>query len=811
MISRTWAIGCVLAVSAAAWAVRPATWTDGSEKDFAAGKMDKTVLTSRGEVRLARAMTTLVEASKDVGMISALALDRRGRVFVAASPKATVFRAEKGKLVEVASLPGVLVRCMGFVRGRLIAGTSGKDAGLYAMDAKGKAAPVWTDKAVTFVWAFVPGPKNSFYVATGPEGKIYHVSARGKAAVIYDSDDQNILSLAAAPKGLLYAGTGENGLVLEVDPARKTGRILYDADESEIARLLVDKDGILYAATSDVAKSGPTGEAPESEDTGRPDGPKTRPGGTTAPSTRPTTGPAKAPPGKAKPAKKAAEAPPASAPAVGKAALKPRAGEAKPAKPDPMVGDRVIFAPIASAAGSAPAPSPRAPTSPAEAMKMMMRRKGPSRPPGRPSNGDGAGNAVYRIDAEGFVQPVFRRPVSILAMVARDGVLTLGTGAGGEIFAVNVAEERTTMLVKIDPKHITALAVDAKGKLVFGTADQGGVYALDNGVEAKGTLISKVFDARHIARWGTLNVQALLPAGTAGTIATRSGNVAKPEDKTWAAWSAETPVGAKWAPIKTPAGRFLQYRLTLTSRGRTTPTVDQVHLIYQVRNLAPVIKAVQVGSAAGGNDGDRRGPGPMMRRGGPRGGNGNGGGGGSVKPVRIRAADPNGDEMWYALFFRRAGNKRWIKIADKLTEPAYKWNTAAVADGAYEVRVEVTDARANPPGQALTAARISRPVVVDNTAPQVADLAAKPAGKAAVALRGVVADKTGRVDRIAYAVNTNTEWVAVLPADGICDSQKETFAVRIKDLEPGTHLIAVQVADDSGNIAHASVEVTVAK
>jgi len=102
-------------------------------------------------------------------------------------------------------------------------------------------------------------------------------------------------------------------------------------------------------------------------------------------------------------------------------------------------------------------------------------------------------------------------------------------------------------------------------------------------------------------------------------------------------------------------------------------------------------------------------------------------------------------------------------------------------------------------------------VVVDNTAPQIADLAAKPAGKGVVAVGGVVTDKIGRIDRIAYAVNTNTEWTTVLPADGICDSQKETFAVDIKDLEPGTHLIAVQVADDSGNVAHASVEVTVAK
>ena len=176
--------------------------------------------------------------------------------------------------------------------------------------------------------------------------------------------------------------------------------------------------------------------------------------------------------------------------------------------------------------------------------------------------------------------------------------------------------------------------------------------------------------------------------------------------------------------------------------------------------------------------------------------------------VQIQAADPNGDPLRFAVHFRRHGHQRWIKLEDKLDKPQYPWDTTGVADGVYEVRVVASDDPANPPGSALDDARISRAVVVDNTAPVVANLAAK-ADKGKAALSGTVTDAGSRVVRIEYSVDTNDEWVAVLPKDGICDSGREAFSVEVPDLEGGAHRLAVRVTDEYKNTGYGSVEVTV--
>jgi len=771
MVNSSIVVAGVLAMVSLASAVQPATWSHSTEADFTAGKLDRTVVTSLGEVLLARAAEALLEPREDVGMISAVAVDPRGRLYVAAAPGAKIYRLEKKKLVEFTKLPGVLVRYLAFENGTLIAGTCGKEAGLYRIDAKGKVEPLWTDKEVTYVWSVAAGPRGSYYVATGAKGKVYHVQPSGKASVIYDSDDENILSLAIGPTGLLYAGTGENGLIVEIEPARKTGRVLYDAPEAEISAMVVAPDGVIYAGTSDSTKAGATGEVPSQQEKGAPEG-ATRPG--------PPTQPA----GKAKPPEEDQEKKPTTAPKLGEkpeaespatAPVQPAAEAARPVatQPEPTTE------PSAEETGATP-PRPGPPVR-------------PPRPTGAPPQAEGKGNAVYRIDTEGFVRPVFRRPVAILGMTFDEGVVMLGTGHGGQIFAVDVDKGRISMVVKLDPKDVTAMVGDGKGKLYVGTADQAAVYALGAGLAKKGTLVSKALDAGQIAAWGTVDVRADVPAGCSASIATRSGNAAKPDDKTWSSWSRETPVAEGWARVAAPAGRFLQYRLTLSGNSKATPAVDQVQLVYQVKNLPPVVKAVMVTPSGPPGREPEKGSSELKFR-----------------MVRIQAEDPNGDPLRYAVYFRRLGNERWIELTKKLTKPEYAWDTTGVADGVYEVRVVAADAPANPPASALEAARISRPVVVDNAPPTVTGLAAKP-GKGNATLSGTVTDAVSRVVQIEYSVDTNDEWIAVLPKDGMCDSQKESFSLTVPDLEPGTHRLAVRAIDEYKNAGYDSVEVTVEK
>ena len=67
------------------------------------------------------------------------------------------------------------------------------------------------------------------------------------------------------------------------------------------------------------------------------------------------------------------------------------------------------------------------------------------------------GNAVYKIDRDGFVTEVFRQSVLVLGMVEHQGTLLLATGSEGEIYSVNPAADETVVLAKVDAKQVTCL------------------------------------------------------------------------------------------------------------------------------------------------------------------------------------------------------------------------------------------------------------------------------------------------------------------------------------------------------------------
>src|SRR3954470_6729406 len=91
--------------------------------------------------------------------------------------------------------------------------------------------------------------------------------------------------------------------------------------------------------------------------------------------------------------------------------------------------------------------------------------------------------------------------------------------------------------------------------------------------EPTGTFTSRVLDAGSAgAHWQTLDAALDAPDGTAVTFETRSGATADP-DAAWSDWAA---VGAGGA-VTSPAGRYVQYRATLTGgTDLLTPTIDSV-------------------------------------------------------------------------------------------------------------------------------------------------------------------------------------------------------------------------------------------
>lgn len=816
----------VLGLTSPAWAVNTSHWVHTSEADFKKGTFKNVVATNLGDVKLSRAIKTILEQDPKVSAVYCLAEGADGTVYAGTGPHGVLLRVKGDQVMTVYEAEGVvnILSLLVDSQGRVLIGTGGETGKVLRIDKPGEKDPkpkeIFSEKEVQYVWSMVETSDGTLYAATGPNGQVFEIKANGDKSAILDSDENNVLSLISDGKDLLYAGTDPNGLVYRINRKTREVFVVFDAPESEVSALALDRNGNLYAGTAEASDKQPgvpgvPGGEGSKEKGGRPEGT----GGVPIPAQPPENPkPPAVPdpnPGEPNPIPKGKAMGGLPDEVMGRKVYLSVGGWAKlldgeddpedpgqpPQPPQPTPGPGKHPAPAKPGAVNAAATNPQQQVQSAEPIEF-----------GKPKP---EGNAIYKIDTDGFVREIFRQPVMVMTMVERGGVLLVGTGSDGLVYQVDPAAEETVVLAKVDPKQVLCMLATRDGRIVLGMSNVGGIASMSSGFADTGTFTSPVLDASQISRFGKIHLRGSLPKETGLTVATRSGNVQDPDKTGWSNWSEET-AATSFIQVKSPPARFLQYRLTLAAAGgRESPVVDEIDVAYQMPNLPPVIKSVKVG-----NDANKAAATPANPAEGvvtplaaaiaangaaaankqsPR---------NTVEPITWEAEDPNGDPVQYSIYFRTGSKAPWVLLKDKLTDTHFDWETRAVADGRYEVKVIGSDALANVAGQGRTGSRVSDPIVIDNTPPAIGDLKTETKGSS-VHVTATVVDRMTTVASFEYSVDSGGDWQAVLPSDNIFDGPQEQVDFTIGKLGPGAHQVTLRGGDAKGNYAYETVLVNI--
>ncbi len=692
------------------------TWKEESASAFGKGRRERVVISDTGRVRLGHALKTL--GTLDAAHVWDLALGPKGSLYAATGDQGKVFRRE-GKEKE-----------------------KEKD--------KENAEGAWSvayDAPDSQAFSLAVGPEGHVYVGTGPSGQVVDVTDPKHPASRPDPGVKYVWDLAADPKGNLYAATGPTGQLWKRSPEGAWSLVL-DSKHAHLLCVAVAPDGSVYAGSDGeglLYKVAPGGKASVVYDAPQveirtllvaPDGvvyagtASEASGGSarsslTLPNPTPT-GPAAT-----------------RGPELASVTADPKLTQEPPARPEPAKKEEIRpRTPQASSGGSA---TPRPVTA-----------------------GD---NAVYRIDREGVVREVFRARALVFALARRKDRLLVGTGPEGQLYEVDEAGRESAPVARLDNGQILALLSEPDGGLLLGTGDPGAVARLEAGHVASGTIVSDVKDTRLISRFGSVSWRAGRPEGTSVALQVRTGNVAEP-DATWSDWSPEQ-TDPEDARSQAPAGRFAQYRATLSTRDSSvSPDLQSVSLRYQSANLAPEITKLEVPDVSALD--------------------------GSARQTRLTfrwdVTDPNDDEMHYDLQLRKEGWPDWVRLNEQpLAEKSFSWDTTSVPAGHYRVRIRASDRPSNNDEDALTREKVSDTFLVDHESPAVT---IKPGPRRASA---TLRDKLTRVAKAAYAVDGG-EWVPVFPDDGLFDTPTEAVTIPLPGLKPGTHILVVRATDAAGNV-----------
>ncbi len=637
--------------------------------------------------------------------------------------------------------------------GNVFLGT-GSDGRIFRVDANGQGR-LFTDLAEINVSALAVGTGGTVFAGTSPDGKVYRIDANGAATVYFEPKEKYIWSLAVLSDGSLAVGTGENGKIYKVKSANAVpeSSLLFDTSETHIISLAADTRGNLYAGTDAnglVLRFAADGKPFALLDS---------------------------------PLREIHEI------AVG------------------TDGSVYVLALNESISAATPPPPPtEMPKSKTVTAKTNTTLTVPMPPKSR-YDLTGAKSVVYRILPDGGSDVIWNSAeisaFSVYAHQTGNGVL-IGTADKGRVYSVT-NDGRETLLLQTDEGQISTLFTNGK-QLFAASSNQGKLYRFGGANTPEGSYESPVLDTKSAATWGRIWWSST------GDVAlqTRSGNTETP-DETWSAWSANY-TDQKGAQIQSPKALYLQWRAVLKSAG----SLSEVNVSYLGRNIAPEILSIEVlptnigllsnppiqldpnieisglSSADFGIPEAQIPPRKVFLRG--------------ARSLQWTAEDRNDDKLEYSLYFRETNEANFKLLTDKLTDNFFAIDGTALADGRYIFKIVANDSLSNPVNAALTGERLSEPVDIDNTSPEVAAAGAPQISGENVRVVFDASESSSYINRAEYSINGG-DWQNVYSDDGISDSQKERYTLNIPLKTAGEYIITLRVFDANGNIGNAKVSV----
>ncbi|MBV9241688.1 MAG: hypothetical protein JO314_06760, partial [Acidobacteria bacterium] len=416
------------------------------------------------------------------------------------------------------------------VAGNVYLGT-GPEGKVFRVSAAGQGSQL-AKLAELNVTALAIGRNGELFAGSSPDGKVYRIDATGKADVYFEPKEKYIWALAIMNDGSLAVATGDHGVIYRVRAAgaAKDTSVLFDTSETHVISLATDKQGNLYAGTD------PGGIVMRFDASGKPFGLLDSP--------------------------------------------------LREVHKIAVADDGSVYVLALGESVSTPKPEAQASATPANVTVSADRPNAAQPEPPQKSRYDlkDARSAVYHILPDGSTDLIWAsQSVTGFSLVPlRDGVL-VGTSDKGRVFAVG-NDGRDTLSLQTDANQVSTL-IPTSATTLATSSNPGTLYRFGSDPSAEGSYESAVLDAKNTATWGRIWWRS----NGSVTIQTRSGNTEKPNE-TWSAWS-NAVADQKGVDIASPKARYLQWRGVLKGSGASLSEVD---LAFIPRNIAPEILSLNV-------------------------------------------------------------------------------------------------------------------------------------------------------------------------------------------------------------------------
>jgi len=696
-----------------------------------------------------------------------------------------------------------------------------------ALDRDGRLAlapemtPVFTSGQPA-IWSLAQAPDGSLYAGSGNRGRVYRIAPDGSSSVVWTADQPEVFTVAVSSEGAVYAGSSPDGKLVRIEHGKVADVLTPKA--KYIWALAVAPDGSLFAGTGvpgNVYRVTASGASELWYETGQTHVTALAfdAAGRLLVGTEPNgiiyriaaKGKAFALYNAGLPEIRAIVPGPDGvvyAAAMGGSLTARTAGQTPISLSSGVLGSAAATSSVTVTDASDAQAGPDVKVRPAagQAVPQAVQQVLPVLPTLETAGVDKS--AIYRINPDNTVETVWTsKEENIYDIAARpDGSLLATTDAQGRIYRL-LKNGKPTLIAQTGEGEGTRLLSTSAG-LLAATAETGRLFRLSDHRKATGAYEAPVHDAGAVARWGRISWRN---SGSGDvTFETRTGNSARP-DNTWSDWQLLRASG-DIQRVQSPNARYIQWRATLTGDA----TVENISVAYLPQNSPPVVRSITVISQIGPPSAAQKAANAAASAANAS---------FSVTVTDTGEAAPQTSPGTPAQTLSRAGNSQ-IQISWQADDPendklVYSvWFRPEDQTAWVLLRANIFENTLLLDNDAFADGRYffrvvasDRPSNGPDTARE-ADLVSSP-----VLIDNtppVVSVTAGHRDNSTAEIEVDARdaasslrrceysvdagpWMPVEAVDGLTDSPHALFHIRVEHLSPGDHLVAIRVYDAAGN------------
>ncbi len=388
---------------------------------------------------------------------------------------------------------------------------------------------------------------------------------------------------------------------------------------------------------------------------------------------------------------------------------------------------------------------------------------------------------VYMARPDGSVETLWSSEEEYVYTLCYDekrAAVLAGTGHSGRIYSISKDKSFSVYFESESAQVFRIKPAVGGGLLVIGN-NTPVILRLEDTLNNSGTYVSDVFDARIPSRFGRLDWSGEWATPGNVSLFIRLGNSSIP-DESWLSWSAPFTDAAN-SSINLSGYRFFQLKVVINAASAAEkPFLDRYTAYYLEANQAPAMRSISVRrpdiASPSVETTDKKEENRLEKQ----------------LEVNWQSMDPNQDALKFDLFLRRQGSREWIPVKENLRENKFQLAMEMFADGIYQLRVVADDSLSNPPGMSKKTSILSKPFVIDSTAPVVRDLTVK-----GDRVTFTVVDETSIVAQVLYSLD-GRDWFPLFPLDLINDSKIEKYDTSIPGLA-AAKILYLKVSDEFAN------------